>query len=88
MKNEFEKWKNGDTVVAFGYYGENYQKGLIRMIEELKKLKNKMAIEVLVFESLKHEELTKDFIDSFVNIMTKNYKDNIAFIEGIINGEK
>ena len=54
------------------------------MIEELKKLKNKMAIEVLVFESLKHEELTKDFIDSFVNIMTKNYKDNIAFIEGII----
>ena len=28
------------------------------MIEELKKLKNKMAIEVLVFESLKHEELT------------------------------
>ena len=58
------------------------------MIEELKKLKNKMAIEVLVFESLKHEELTKDFIDSFVNIMTKNYKDNIAFIEGIINGEK
>ena len=58
------------------------------MIEELKKLKNKMAIEVLVFESLKHEELTKDFIDSFVNIMTKNYKDNIAFIEGLINGEK
>ena len=58
------------------------------MIEELKKLKNKMAIEVLVFESLKHEELTKDFIDSFVNIMTKNYEDNIAFIEGIINGEK
>ena len=58
------------------------------MIEELKKLKNKMAIEVLVLESLKHEELTKDFIDSFVNIMTKNYKDNIAFIEGIINGEK
>ena len=58
------------------------------MIEELKKLKNKMAIEVLVFESLKHEELTKDFIDSFVNIMTKNYKDNIAFIEGIKNGEK
>lgn len=58
------------------------------MIEELKKLKNKMAIEVLVFESLKHEELTKDFIDSFVNIMTKNYKDNIAFIEDIINGEK
>ena len=58
------------------------------MIEELKKLKNKMAIEVLVFEGLKHEELTKDFIDSFVNIMTKNYKDNIAFIEGIINGEK
>ena len=58
------------------------------MIEELKKLKNKMAIEVLVFESLEHEELTKDFIDSFVNIMTKNYKDNIAFIEGIINGEK
>ena len=35
-----------------------------------------------------YEELTKDFIDSFVNIMTKNYKDNIAFIEGIINGEK
>ena len=62
---------------------ENYD-----TIEELKKLKNKMAIEVLVFESLKHEELTKDFIDSFVNIMTKNYKDNIAFIEGIINGEK
>ena len=62
---------------------ENYN-----TIEELKKLKNKMAIEVLVFESLKHEELTKDFIDSFVNIMTKNYKDNIAFIEGIINGEK
>ena len=58
------------------------------MIEELKKLKNKMAIEVLVFESLKHEKLTKDLIDSFVNIMTKNYKDNIAFIEGIINGEK
>ena len=58
------------------------------MIEELKKLKNKMAIEVLVFESLKHEKLTKDFIDSFVNIMTKNYKDNTAFIEGIINGEK
>lgn len=58
------------------------------MIEELKKLKNKMAIEVLVFESLKNEELTKDFINSFVNIMTKNYKDNIAFIEGIINGEK
>lgn len=58
------------------------------MIEELKRLKNKMAIEVLVFESLKHEKLTKDFIDSFVNIMTKNYKDNIAFIEGIINGEK
>lgn len=58
------------------------------MIEELKKLKNKMAIEVLVFESLKNEELTKDFIDSFVNIMTKNYKDNIAFIEGIINGKK
>lgn len=24
MENEFEKWKNGDTVVAFGYYGENY----------------------------------------------------------------
>ena len=62
---------------------ENYN-----TIEELKKLKNKMAIEVLVFESLKHEELTKDFIDSFVNIMTKNYKENIAFIEGIINGEK
>lgn len=58
------------------------------MIEELKKLKNKMAIEVLVFESLKNEELTKDFINSFVNIMTKNYKDNIAFIESIINGEK
>ena len=58
------------------------------MIEELKKLKNKMAIEVLVFESLKDEELTKYFIDSSVNIMTKNYKDNIAFIEGIINGEK
>lgn len=58
------------------------------MIEELKKLKNKMAIEALVFESLKHEELTKDFIDSFVNIMTKNYKDNIAFIEGIINEKK
>ena len=62
---------------------ENYN-----TIEELKKLKNKMAIEVLVFESLKHEELTKDFIDSFVNIMTKNYKDNITFIEGIINEKK
>lgn len=24
MENEFGKWKNGDTVVAFGYYGENY----------------------------------------------------------------
>ena len=58
------------------------------MIEELRKLKNKMAIEVLVFESLKHEELTKDVIAGVGNSMTKNYKDNIAFIEGIINGEK
>ena len=43
----------------------------------LKSIKNKMEIEKLVFPSLKDEELTDDFIEKFIDTMTKAYEFNI-----------
>lgn len=43
----------------------------------LKSIKNKMEIEKLVFPSLKDEKLTDDFIEKFIDTMTKAYEFNI-----------
>lgn len=53
-------------------------------IKEIKKVENRMKIEKLVFESLKHEELTKEFIDNFIKIMQKMYQDNINALNEIV----
>ena len=52
-------------------------------ITMLKSMINKMRVEKLVFESLKHEELTEEFIDKFVSTMEDIYDKNIEFLENI-----
>lgn len=53
-------------------------------IKEIKKIENRMKIEKLVFESLKHEELTEEFIDNFIKTMQKMYQDNINALNEIV----
>ena len=53
-------------------------------IKEIKKIENRMKIEKLVFESLKHEELTDEFIDNFIKTMQKMYQDNINALNEIV----
>lgn len=50
----------------------------------LKSLVNKMQIERLVLESLKHEELTEDFINQFVITMNEIYDKDINLLKNII----
>ena len=52
-------------------------------ITMLKSMINKMRVEKLVFGSLKHEELTEEFIDKFVSTMEDIYDKNIEFLENI-----
>lgn len=52
-------------------------------ITMLKSMINKMRVEKLVFESLKHEDLTEEFIDKFVSTMEDIYDKNIEFLENI-----
>lgn len=46
---------------------------------------NKMRIESLVFDSLKHEDLTEEFVDKFIKTMKGAYMTNITALENIIN---
>ena len=54
------------------------------IISELKTVKNKMEIEKLVFPSLKHEELTEEKINQFVETMMKAYDFNINVLKNAI----
>lgn len=55
-------------------------------ITMLKSMINKMRVEKLVFESLKHEDLTEEFVDKFVTTMQSIYDKNIDFLENIVKG--
>lgn len=55
-------------------------------ITMLKSMINKMKVEKLVFESLKHEDLTEEFVDKFVTTMQSIYDKNIDFLENIVKG--
>jgi len=48
---------------------------------------NKLKLESLVFDSLKHEDLTEDFIDKFIETMKSAYISNIAILESLINSK-
>lgn len=56
--------------------------------EVIKKLINKMTLESLVLESLKHEDLTEEFINQFVEIMKNAYNTNISTLKSLINSKK
>jgi hypothetical protein len=51
----------------------------------MKTIINKMRIESLVFDSLKHEDLTEEYIDKFIRIMKGAYMTNITTLENLIN---
>jgi len=53
-------------------------------LTQLKSMINKMKIEKLVFGSLKHEELTEEFIDKFINTMENIYNTNIMVLEDVV----
>lgn len=55
-------------------------------ITMLKSMINKMRVEKLVFESLKHEDLTEEFVNKFVATMQSIYDKNIDFLENIVKG--
>ena len=48
---------------------------------------NKLKLESLVFDSLKHEDLTEDFIDKFIETIKSAYISNIAILESLINSK-
>ena len=48
---------------------------------------NKMKIESLVFDSLKHEDLTEEFINKFIKTMKGAYITNITALENLINSK-
>lgn len=48
---------------------------------------NKLKLESLVFDSLKHEDLTEDFIDKFIETMKSAYISNITILESLINSK-
>ena len=50
----------------------------------LKNLITKMKVERLVFDSLKHEELTTEYIDNYVDTMKECYKTNINTLTDIL----
>ena len=50
----------------------------------LKNLITKMKVERLVFDSLKHEELTTEYIDNYVDTMKECYKTNINNLTDIL----
>lgn len=56
--------------------------------EVIKKLINKMTLESLVLESLKHEDLTEEFINQFVEVMKNAYNTNISTLKSLINSKK
>lgn len=53
----------------------------------IRTLINKLKLESLVFDSLKHEDLTEDFIDKFIETMKSAYISNIAILESLINSK-
>lgn len=53
-------------------------------INKIQNIINRMNVEKLVFESLKHEELTESFIDQFIQAMQSAYEVNIAALKDIV----
>lgn len=53
-------------------------------INKIQNIINRMNVEKLVFESLKHEELTESFIDQFIQAMQRAYEVNIAALKDIV----
>lgn len=53
-------------------------------INKIQNIINRMNVEKLVFESLKHEELTESFIDQFIQAMQNAYEVNIAALKDIV----
>lgn len=53
-------------------------------INKIQNIINRMNVEKLVFESLKHEELTESFIDQFIQVMQRAYEVNIAALKDIV----
>lgn len=53
-------------------------------INKIQNIINRMNVEKLVFESLKHEELTESFIDQFIQAMQNAYEINIAALKDIV----
>ena len=48
---------------------------------------NKVKIESLVFDSLKHEDLTEEFVNKFIKTMKGAYITNITALENLINSK-
>ena len=46
---------------------------------------NKMRIESLVFDSLRHEDLTDEYIEKFIKVMKNAYTTNINTLDKLIN---
>lgn len=46
---------------------------------------NKMRIESLVFDSLRHEDLTDEYIEKFIKVMKNAYATNINTLDKLIN---
>ena len=55
------------------------------VITQLKTLQSKLNVEKAVFPSLQHEKLTKDKINTFVELMVGAYNYNIDIIQKSID---
>lgn len=53
------------------------------MEEKLENLKKRIVLQKNTMESLKHEKLTKKFIEKFVGIMENIYEDDMKIITEI-----
>lgn len=53
------------------------------MEEKLENLKKRIVLQKNTMESLKHEKLTKKFIEKFIGIMENIYEDDMKIITEI-----
>lgn len=61
------------------------------MEEKLENLKKRIILQKNTMESLKHEKLTKKFVERFIDVMKNIYDEDIKIIdemeEGLKNGK-
>lgn len=58
------------------------------MKEKLENLKKRIILQKNTMESLKHEKLTKKFVERFIDVMKNIYDEDIKIIDEVEEGLK